>query len=148
MARAASTPAALALAAATAWSYCCCEISCFVDQLFVAAKIVLRLDVVRLGLLELRLGRLELLLCRLNSGSRTVHIGFAGRHLAAGIDGGDRNGDSCRNSGRLRIGEISLSAFIGDLIVGRIDLHQHRSRLHVLIVLDIEFDHVARDAAR
>ncbi len=117
-----------------------------VDQLLVADEIVLRLYVVGFGLLQLGLGRFELLLRHLDAGAGAVHVGFGRRNLAGGVDRGDRNAHSGRDCGRLSIFKIGFGALVGDLIVRRINLDQHRSRLHVLIVLDVELDHVAGDA--
>ena len=117
-----------------------------VDQLLVAAKIVLRLHVVGFGFLQLSLGGFELLFRDLNARASAVHVRFGRGNLAAGVDGGDRNGHSGRDRGCLSIFKIGLGAFVGDLIVGGIDLDQHRSCLHVLIVLNVEFDDVAGDA--
>ena len=47
------------------------------DQLLVADKIVLRLDVVGFSLLQLRFGGLELLLGGLYPGTRAVDVGFS-----------------------------------------------------------------------
>ncbi len=103
----------------------------FVDQLLVAAEIVLRLHVVGFSLLQLRLGRLELLFCNLDAGARAVHVRFAGRNLAAGIHGRNRHIHAGRNCRGLRIFEIRFRPLVGNLIVRRINFDQHRPGLHV-----------------
>ncbi len=60
-----------------------------------------------------------------------------------GIHRRNRNIHSCRDCRRLRIFKIRLGAFIGNLIVRRIDLDQHCPRLNNLVVLDVQLDHVA-----
>ena len=47
----------------------------------------------------------------------------------------------------LGVFEISLGAFVGDLVIGGIDFHQHGPGLHVLVVEDVQFDDVAGDAS-
>ena len=112
------------------------------DELFVASKVVLRFYIVRLGLLQLRLRCLELLLCRLDASAGAGHIRLASGYLAVGVDGCDRDRNSRCGSRRLGIGKIRLRALVGHLVVGSIDLDEHGSRLHVLVVLDVELDHM------
>ncbi len=114
--------------------------------MLVADEIVLRFHVVGLGFLQLGFGGFELLFRDLNSGACAVYVSFGGGNLAGGIDGGNRNihsgGDRCG----LGIFKVRFGAIVGDLIVGRIDLDQHRSRSYILIVLHVELGDVAGDA--
>ncbi len=48
--------------------------------------------------------------------------------------------------GSLRVFEIGFGAVVGNLVIGGIDFHQHRTGLHILVVEDIELDDVAGDA--
>ena len=62
------------------------------------------------------------------------------------VDGSDRNVHARGDGGGLGIFKVRLGALESDLIVGRIDFYQHRSRLHVLVVLHVELDDMSGDA--
>ncbi len=117
-----------------------------VDELLVASQIVLRLDVVGLGLVALGLGRLELLSGSGDAGTGAVDVGLGGRYLTVGADRSDGNINSRFGGGCLGALEIGFSALVGNLVIRRIDFYQHGARLHVLIVQDIQLHDVARNA--
>ena len=116
-----------------------------VHQLFVAPDVVLRLDVIGDGLLQLGSRRLELLARHGNSGASALHFRLRRRQLAAGIDRRDRN-VHLHGFGR------GLGILIGGpglrhrhLVVLGINLDQRRARLHKLIVVDQKLDDVSGD---
>ena len=74
-------------------------------------------------MLHLCAGGFQLLLCGCDSGARALDISLTGQQLAGGADGSDGNVDSCGYGGGLRGFKVRLGAIVGDLIVGRIDLH-------------------------
>ena len=146
LARAAATPAALALGSGHGLVILLRGDLLLFDQLLVTSQIILRFDIVGFRLLQFGLGGLVLLLRHLDPGTGAVDIRFSGRDLAAGIHRSDGDVHAGSDSSGLRILKVGLGTFVSDLIIRGIDFDQHGSRRHVLIVLHIELDNVAGDA--
>ena len=107
-----------------------------VHQLLVAANIVLRLDVIGNGLLQLCPRSLQLLTRHRNSGPSTFDFGLSRGQLAASIDRGNGNVylHGLRRRQRILVG--SLGASHGNLIVLGIDFDQGRSSRYILVIVN------------
>jgi hypothetical protein len=86
---------------------------------------------------------------------RRTQARLARRDLAlGGLDAAGRAGRGDRHALARRVGrrdglaQIRLGAIEGHLVVARVELHQQRSRVHVLVVLDLDGLHGSADAGR
>ena len=83
----------------------------FIDQLLIAAEVILRFDVIRVRLLQVCFGSFPLLPCSFDARLCVHHVCIRRGRLAFGVDGNHRHVDR----GRIRVGfgviEIGLRPF-------------------------------------
>ncbi len=115
----------------------------FVHQQLVAVEIVLRPDVVRLSLLQLGVGGKELLFGGRDACGSVFDVRRSGRELAHGTHRGNRHCDVQRLSCGFGTGQVGFRLRDRNLIVLRIDLHQHGALLHPLVVFHVDPYHIA-----
>ena len=118
----------------------------FIHKKFVAMQIVLGLNVVGLRLFHLGMRGSQLSFRSDDAGLSVFNIGGGGFQLAGGVYRCDRHGNIQRLRRCFSARQICLCLRNRDFIVLRVDLYQHGTLLHPLVIVYIHFDHVTGDA--
>src|SRR5208282_1698027 len=82
-----------------------------------------------------------------DSSLRTGDASLGAAHLARSAHTSDRDVNAGGGGLRLGVGVHGARLRDGDFVVGRVNFHQHRSLLHVLVVFHIELQDMAADAS-
>ena len=113
------------------------------DEKLVTLDVVLKLDVARFRLLDLRVRGNQLFLRRKDTRFGVLYVGRTRGDLAFGTDRSDWNCDVERLGGGFLVGERGLGLSDRDFVVPGINFDEDRAFFDVLVVIDIHFDDVA-----